>query len=54
MNSTERAIRAIKAEGWDEGYAAAIDDYGTDIPWGGTTSDDNPYRDIPTEDRNRA
>lgn len=32
------------AAAWDEGYAAAIDDYGCDVPWGGTTSDENPYR----------
>lgn len=32
------------AAAWDEGYADAIGDYGCDIPWGGTTSDDNPYR----------
>lgn len=46
LNETQTAftIRCIKAEAWDEGYRDAIDDYGTDIPWGGMTSDANPYR----------
>lgn len=40
----DRWLAEVKAAAWDEGYADAIDDYGTDIPWGGTTSDHNPHR----------
>ena len=32
------------ARAWDEGYEHAIDDYGCDAPWGGSTSNENPYR----------
>lgn len=37
-------ITALVAAAWDEGYREAIEIYGCDIPWGGTSSDDNPYR----------
>lgn len=37
-------LRAARATAWDEGYKEAILDYGCDIPWGGFTSDANPYR----------
>lgn len=37
-------VTALLAQAWDEGYRAAIEDYGCDLPWGGFTSDDNPYR----------
>lgn len=35
--------RRVQSDAWDAGYRAAIEDYGTDIPWGGMTSAGNPY-----------
>ncbi|MND01891.1 hypothetical protein D3C83_210640 [compost metagenome] len=42
------AITCLVAQAWDEGYRAAIEDYGCDVPWGGFTSDENPYRTEPS------
>lgn len=32
------------AQAYAEGYKAAIEDYGCDIPWGGTEPWRNPYQ----------
>lgn len=40
-------IKKLVAEAWDAGYKAAIEEYGCDIPWGGFTSNDNPWRTTP-------
>jgi hypothetical protein len=42
-------ITRLVAQAWNEGYRAAIEGYGCDLPWGGFTSDDNPYRTEPSE-----
>lgn len=44
MTAEDRSDYRTLADAWDEGYREAIEDYGCDIPWGGFTSKDNPYR----------
>jgi hypothetical protein len=44
FTATTSAASDDLAGAWDAGYRAAIEDYGCDIPWGGMTSDENPYR----------
>ena len=41
-------IRKAQARAYAEGYADAIDDYGTDLPWGGMTPASNTYLDATT------
>lgn len=43
-NALAPRIMRMLADAWDQGYEEAIDRYGTSIPWGGTTTEDNPYR----------
>lgn len=52
------ALRALSAEviasigrqAFDIGYAEAIDRYGTDIPWGGSVTDNKPWPDPELEE----